>query len=149
MSADAALEDSARYRQTPWAHREPAARRCCPPRPTVRRHGAECTGGQGVVGSNPASPTTSHHPSAARFTVTPLWENGGVTVVEAHDRVESRISELMGIINLATAELVELIGEAIESETWTAAAGIRSIEHWVTWQCSVTPRRAADLVPLA
>jgi hypothetical protein len=72
-----------------------------------------------------------------------------VTLVEAHDRVEARISELMGTINLATAELVDLIGDVIENETWTTATGVRSVEHWVTWQCGVSRRRAIDLVRMA
>ena len=72
-----------------------------------------------------------------------------MTLVEAHDRVEARISELMGTINTATAELVELIAGVIENETWGTAGGIRSVEHWVTWQCGVSHRRAVDLVRMA
>jgi hypothetical protein len=72
-----------------------------------------------------------------------------MTLVEAHDGVEARVAELMGTINLATAELVGVIAEVVENETWATAGGIRSPEHWVTWQCGVSPGRAAALVQTA
>jgi hypothetical protein len=72
-----------------------------------------------------------------------------MTVVETHDRVEARVAELMGTINLATAELVALIAGVIEDETWALAAGIRSVEHWVSWQCGVSGGRASGLVAMA
>ena len=70
-------------------------------------------------------------------------------LIEAHDRVETRIGELMGTINAATAELVVLIGEVVEHETWATADGIRSPEHWVTWQCGVSHTRAHSWVQMA
>jgi hypothetical protein len=72
-----------------------------------------------------------------------------MTLVEAHDRVEARVAELMGTVNVATAELVGVIAEVVENETWATAAGIKSPEHWVTWQCGVSPARAAALVQTA
>ena len=72
-----------------------------------------------------------------------------MTLVEVHDEVEARVAELMGTINLATAELVGVIAEVVEHETLAAAAGIKSPEHWVTWQCGVSPGRAAALVRTA
>src|SRR3954447_7437572 len=67
----------------------------------------------------------------------------------AHDSFEARIAGLMGTINSATAELVELIGDVIESDAWKTAAGIKSPEHWVTWQCGVSHARAESWVRMA
>ena len=70
-------------------------------------------------------------------------------LVEAHDRVEARVAEIMGTLNAATAALVRTIGEVLEHDTWTTAAGIKSPEHWVTWQCGVSHARAEALVRVA
>lgn len=70
-------------------------------------------------------------------------------LIEAHDRVEARVAELMGTINAATAELVRVIGDVVEQETWGTAAGIRSPEHWVTWQCGVSHATAEAWVTMA
>jgi hypothetical protein len=90
------------------------------------------------------------HPSAhPELTVTPLGENGGVAVSEgAHDEVEGRVAELMGIVNSVTAELVAVIADVLDRELW-AVSGIRSPEHWVAWQCGVSTRRARALVVMA
>jgi hypothetical protein len=66
-----------------------------------------------------------------------------------HDDVEARVADLMGSINATTAELVGVIADVIENETWNIAAGIRSPEHWVTWQCGVSQARAESLVRVA
>jgi len=70
-----------------------------------------------------------------------------VAVVE-HEQVEQQISSLMGVINAATAELVSVLAQVIEHGIWQVP-GIRSVEHWVAWQCGVSPRRACDLVTMA
>lgn len=70
-------------------------------------------------------------------------------MVEEHDRVEARVAELMGTINLATAALVDVIADVVERDTWGTAGGIRTAEHWVQWQCGVSPARAANLVQMA
>jgi hypothetical protein len=72
-----------------------------------------------------------------------------VTLVETHDRVEARVAELMGAVNVATAELVALIADVLENETWCTAGGIKSPEHWVTWQCGVSHAHAEALVKMA
>lgn len=54
----------------------------------------------------------------------------------------------MGIVNSTTAEIVSVIADVVEHERW-AVSGIRSAEHWVAWQCGVSPRRARDLVTMA
>src|SRR5207248_6282693 len=80
----------------------------------------------------------------------PLVILGDMSVlVEAHDRVEARVAEIMGTLNAATAALVRTIGEVLEHDTWTTAAGIKSPEHWVTWQCGVSHARAEALVRVA
>jgi len=63
-----------------------------------------------------------------------------------HDRAEARVAELMGVINAATSELVDVIGDVVESGVWETAAGIKSAEHWVTWQCGVSHARAESWV---
>jgi hypothetical protein len=62
--------------------------------------------------------------------------------------LETRGAELMGVINVATAQLVQLIADAIASELWVGA-GIRSPEHWVRWRFGVGGRRARSLVLMA
>jgi hypothetical protein len=62
--------------------------------------------------------------------------------------VDDRVAELMGIINAATADLVDVIAEVLASGAWEGW-GIRSPEHWVTWRCGVSPARARRLVALA
>ncbi|MEY2588606.1 MAG: hypothetical protein QOJ67_590 [Acidimicrobiaceae bacterium] len=61
---------------------------------------------------------------------------------------ETRVAELMGIINSATAELTALIASVLEDGSWQLS-GIRSPQHWVTWQCGVSPGRAHQLVTMA
>jgi hypothetical protein len=62
--------------------------------------------------------------------------------------VEQRISDLMGVMNAATAELVGVIAEVDRTGLWQGC-GIRSLEHWVTWRCGVSARRARQLVAMA
>ena len=62
--------------------------------------------------------------------------------------LEDRIASTMGALNMLSAELVGLIGEALESEAWQVD-GVRSVEHWVSWQCGVGSGRAAALVATA
>jgi hypothetical protein len=44
--------------------------------------------------------------------------------------LELRLAETVGLLNLVTAELVGLIGEALRTGAWEGF-GIRSPEHWV------------------
>ena len=62
--------------------------------------------------------------------------------------VEQRVAEIMGIINTATADLVKVIAEAIDTGAWEGW-GVRSPQHWVTWRCGVSPSRARRLVAMA
>ncbi|MGH2686634.1 MAG: DUF222 domain-containing protein [Actinomycetota bacterium] len=62
--------------------------------------------------------------------------------------LEDRIASTMGGLNLLAAELVGLIGEALQTGAWQVD-GVRSPEHWVAWQCGMAPARAAALVSTA
>ncbi|HET6919047.1 MAG TPA: DUF222 domain-containing protein, partial [Jiangellaceae bacterium] len=62
--------------------------------------------------------------------------------------LEERLSETVGLLNVVTAELVRLIGEALRTGGWEGF-GIRSPEHWVVWRCGVSPARARRLVAMA
>src|SRR5919106_2813838 len=62
--------------------------------------------------------------------------------------LEDRVADTVGLLNLASAELVGLVVEALESGAWEGA-GIRSPEHWVAWRCGVSGARARRLVTLA
>jgi len=64
------------------------------------------------------------------------------------ERLEAEMAEVCGILNVATARLVGLIGQVLETESWQGF-GIRSAEHWVAWKCGVSPRRARVLVMMA
>ena len=63
-------------------------------------------------------------------------------------RLEAEIAEVCGVINAATARLVRLIGQVLETESW-AGWGIRSPEQWVAWKCGVGRARARSLVAMA
>jgi hypothetical protein len=69
--------------------------------------------------------------------------------VARHGQVESRVAELMGTINTATAALVEVISDVVDDDVWQTAGGIKSPEHWVTWQCGVSHARAVALLQMA
>jgi Domain of unknown function (DUF222)/HNH endonuclease len=62
--------------------------------------------------------------------------------------VEERLAETVGLLNVVTAELVALVGEALRTGAWEGF-GIRSPEHWVVWRCGVSPARARRLVAAA
>ncbi|MEY2434805.1 MAG: hypothetical protein QOC92_4530 [Acidimicrobiaceae bacterium] len=66
-----------------------------------------------------------------------------------HDRLETQVGELVGVINTATAALVATIETVLDEGIWETAAGIRSPEHWVAWQCGVSSQHAIRLVQLA
>jgi Domain of unknown function (DUF222) len=62
--------------------------------------------------------------------------------------LEERLAETVGLLNVVTADLVALIGEALRTGAWEGF-GIRSPEHWVVWRCGVSPARARRLVAAA
>lgn len=61
---------------------------------------------------------------------------------------EDRVADLVGLLNVVTAELVCVIGDVIRTGAWEGF-GIRSPEHWVVWRCGVSPGRARRLVRMA
>ncbi|HJV09735.1 MAG TPA: DUF222 domain-containing protein [Acidimicrobiales bacterium] len=62
--------------------------------------------------------------------------------------LEREIAEVCGVMNAATARLVRLIGEVLETESWQGW-GVRSASQWVAWKCGVSPARARSLVLIA
>jgi hypothetical protein len=61
---------------------------------------------------------------------------------------EDCVADLVGLLNVVTAELVGVIGEVIRAGAWEGFC-IRSPEHWVVWRCGVSPGRARRLVRMA
>lgn len=64
------------------------------------------------------------------------------------DAVEAQVASVMGVLNRATAELVSVLAEVDATDAWEQYAGIRSLEHWVRWQCGVSAGRASALVAM-
>lgn len=64
------------------------------------------------------------------------------------DDVEAEVAELCGTINVATARLVDVLAGLCDSRDW-AGVGYRSLEHWATVHCGISPGRAQGLVQLA
>ncbi len=62
---------------------------------------------------------------------------------------QARAAALMGQMNVAAAQLVDVIAEVLDAEAWGPGGGLRSPEHWVTWRTGVAPVRAAKLVQIA
>jgi len=62
--------------------------------------------------------------------------------------METRIASVMGVLNATSAELVSLVAEVLATDAWQGV-GIRSPEHWLTWQCGLSSARAASLVATA
>ncbi|MDQ3146394.1 MAG: HNH endonuclease, partial [Actinomycetota bacterium] len=62
--------------------------------------------------------------------------------------LESRIASVMGVLNATSAELVSLVAEVLGTDVWQGV-GIRSPEHWLTWQCGLSSARASSLVATA
>lgn len=58
--------------------------------------------------------------------------------------LSERIGEIVGRLNMANAELVEVIAQADATEAW-AGPGIRNLEHWLTWQAGVSSTTARQL----
>jgi len=65
------------------------------------------------------------------------------------DGPEVRLCAAMGVLNAATAEVVEAIAGALEDPSGWQGDGIVSPEHWVALRCGVTSARARRLVGMA
>jgi Domain of unknown function (DUF222)/HNH endonuclease len=77
----------------------------------------------------------------------PLTETAGDPTSD-NPSAEDRVADLVGLLNVVTAELVGVIGDVIRTGAWEGF-GIRSPEHWVVWRCGVAPGRARRLVRMA
>ncbi len=64
------------------------------------------------------------------------------------DGLSDAVVELAGSRNVLDARLVELIGQVAASGAWEGW-GLRSIHHWVTLRCGVSPAQARTLVGCA
>ena len=66
--------------------------------------------------------------------------------LEAHQRhLTKRIATICGHRNVADAQLVAVVAEAIETGAWFMA-GIKSPEHFVAWQTGSSSSRAHHIV---
>ncbi len=62
--------------------------------------------------------------------------------------IEERLRTVCGHLNVLNAQLVELAAEALMTEAW-AGCGVRSLQHWLTWQAGISPGHAREVVRLA
>ena len=69
-------------------------------------------------------------------------------VTEPVASIEDRMREVCGQLNVLHARLVELAAEALETGAWHGC-GVKSLTHWLSWQCGLSPQRAAETARLA
>jgi hypothetical protein len=69
-------------------------------------------------------------------------------LLERTKSLEARGRELAGLLNAATAALVAVIAEALDTEAWRGW-GINTPEHWAALRFGLTARRARRLVAAA
>ena len=62
--------------------------------------------------------------------------------------LQTRIADLCGHLNVLHAQLVDSIVEALEGDLWMQW-GLRSPEHWLSWQAGLSPSHARQLVDAA
>ena len=62
--------------------------------------------------------------------------------------METRLGVLVGQLNAIHAQLVDLVAEAAATGAWHGV-GVRSLEHWLTWQAGLSRGHASELVRLA
>ncbi|HEX7094780.1 MAG TPA: DUF222 domain-containing protein [Acidimicrobiales bacterium] len=72
----------------------------------------------------------------------------GGAVPRSIEVIEAEAASWVGILNAATAALVELVAEALEGDRW-AGFGITSPEHWAALRFGLSRARAARLVAAA
>jgi hypothetical protein len=73
----------------------------------------------------------------------------GPTVKERlFDEIEAELAELCGQRNAIDGRIAELVAK-VDAEELIAGTGLRSLEHFCTWQLGVSPGRANDLVAVA
>ena len=62
--------------------------------------------------------------------------------------LEQSVAAVVGVINAANGQLVELVGDALAKDLWKQW-GIHSPSHWLGWQAGMTPAHAEGIVRLA
>ena len=63
-------------------------------------------------------------------------------------RLQTRMADLCGHLNVLHAQLVQTVVEAIDGDLWMQS-GIKSVEHWLAWQTGLSPAHAKQLVDTA
>jgi hypothetical protein len=59
-----------------------------------------------------------------------------------------RAREIAGRLNVANAELVDLVAAVVAAKTWSGD-GIRSVEHWLMLNAGLSPAHAREVVRIA
>jgi Domain of unknown function (DUF222)/HNH endonuclease len=62
--------------------------------------------------------------------------------------LDTRIADVCGVLNAAHAQLVTLVAEALETNTW-AVPGVRCAQHWLAWKAGLSPARSKQIVQIA
>ena len=74
---------------------------------------------------------------------------GGMSVeLDPAIDIEERLRTVCGHLNVLNAQLVELAAEAMATGAWQGW-GVRSLQHWLTWQAGISPGHAGEVVRLA
>jgi hypothetical protein len=76
------------------------------------------------------------------------WVMSMTALETTQQRLQDRIAQICGHLNVLHAELVTLTAQAIETNAW-CGAGIQTPQHWVAWQTGVSPERAKQIVHIA
>src|SRR3990170_689193 len=66
----------------------------------------------------------------------------------ATTELQDRLAEAAGVLNVANAQMVALVAEALGSGEWEGE-GIRSPAHWLAWQAGMSAGRAGEYVAVA
>ncbi|WP_169798556.1 HNH endonuclease signature motif containing protein [Piscicoccus intestinalis] len=64
------------------------------------------------------------------------------------ERLEGRLSSVVGVLNRAHAQLVDIAAEALATEAW-AGDGISSPTHWLVLRAGLSRSRAAQVLEVA
>ena len=75
-----------------------------------------------------------------------MYDEGVRSEAVAQD-LEEQVRVVCGHLNACHVKLVELAAEAIATDSWSGI-GVRSIEHWLTWQTGISARTARMVVRL-
>lgn len=69
-------------------------------------------------------------------------------LVTVQHRLQDRIVQVCGHLNVLHAELVTLTAEAVTTSAWSGE-GVVSPQHWLAWQTGLSPERAKQTVHIA